>query len=86
MVDENGTPVPTASDAITFEATGPATIVAVDSPDPASHELFQTNERHAFQGQCIAIVRSNSPGGELKVTASAPGLTSRSVTLQASAK
>ncbi len=65
VVDENGTPVPTASDAITFEATGPAKIVAVDSPDPASHELFQTNERHAFQGQCIAIVRSNSPSGEV---------------------
>ena len=83
IVDENGTRVPSAADSVTFAVAGPAEIVAVDSADWASHELFQTKQRQAFQGECIAIVRANSPSGEIKITATADGLTPGSVSLTA---
>ncbi len=83
IVDENGTRVPTAADAVTFTTAGPAEIAAVDSSDWASHELFQSNHRQAFQGECIAIVRANSPTGQIKITATAEGLTPGSVSLTA---
>jgi beta-galactosidase len=81
IVDENGTRVPAAADGVTFTTAGPAEIAAVDSADWTSHELFQTNHRQAFQGECIAIVRANAPSGEIKVTAKADGLTPGSVSL-----
>jgi beta-galactosidase len=68
---------------ITFAISGPGVIAAVDNADNASHEPFQANERHAFQGQCIAFVKASAPSGKMIVTASAPGLKSGSITIQA---
>ena len=73
VVDENGMLVPGADQLIAFRATGPGVIAAVDSADNASHEPFQASERHAFQGQCLAIVKA-SGAGRIAVTASSPGL------------
>jgi beta-galactosidase len=83
VVDERGVPVPGANDLITFAISGPGVIAAVDNADNASHEPFQANERHAFQGQCIAFVKASAPSGKMIVTASAPGLKSGSITIQA---
>src|SRR3712207_7238081 len=47
VVDAGGTIVPGASDLITFKATGPGRVVAVDSGDNASHEPFQASQRRA---------------------------------------
>ena len=83
IVDENGIRVPAAADSVTFTTVGPAEIAAVDSADWMSHELFQTNHRQAFHGECIAMVRANAPSGEIKITATAEGLTPGSVSLTA---
>ncbi|MEA3187853.1 MAG: beta-galactosidase [Chthoniobacter sp.] len=82
--DENGVLVPTAENEVRFELSGPGVIAAVDSGDNESHESFQAHERKAFQGRCLAIVRATSPG-TLKLTASSAGLSSSSVTIEASA-
>lgn len=74
VVDANGIVVPNASDLITFKATGPGRVVAVDSGDNASHEPFQTSERRAFQGRCFAMLKASAPRGRINVTATAPGL------------
>ena len=82
VVDEKGVRVPNAGDLITFKLSGPGVIAAVDSGDNASHEPFQASERHAFQGQCFAIVRVTVPLGKIVLTASAPGLTGSSITIE----
>ena len=82
IVDEHGVPVPRANDLITFAISGPGVIAAVDNADNASHELFQTNERHAFQGRCVAFIKAGAPSGKMIVTASASGLKSGSITLK----
>jgi beta-galactosidase len=82
VVDERGVRVPAAGDRITFQVDGPAALVAVDNGNPASHEAYQGRERSAFRGRCLALVRATADGGPITVTASAPGLSAGSVTLE----
>ena len=75
VTDTNGVLVPDATDFITFELSGPGRILAVDSGDNSSHESFQAGARHAYQGQCVAILQSTASPGEITLKAAAPGLT-----------
>lgn len=74
VVDDKGVRVPDATDLITFTTTGPGTVVAVDNADNKSHELFQTNRRHAYEGKCVAVVKARGSKGVITISASAPGL------------
>ena len=78
VVDENNIPVPNAADLITFKLTGTAKILAVDNADNSSHEIFHSSQRHAFQGQAIAIVQATS---RTTLSASAEGLRPASLAL-----
>jgi beta-galactosidase len=84
VVDKHGVPVPRANDLITFNISGPGVIAAGDNADNASHEPFQANERHAFQGRCVAFVKAGASSGKITLTASAPGLQTGSVTIKTS--
>jgi beta-galactosidase len=84
VADENGVTIPWADDLISFKISGIlATIVAVDNGDIASHEPFQASERHAYQGRCVAIIRTDTTSTPDKaiLTASSPGLTGGSITI-----
>lgn len=81
VVDDKGVAVPGANDLITFEATGSGSIVAVDSADNADHDPFQAKQRRAFQGTCEALIKANKAGGQITVSARAPGLTGAKVTI-----
>jgi len=83
VVDQSGIPVPSANDLISFKISGPGVVVAVDNADNASHEPFQASERHAYQGECVAFVKATAPSGKIVVTASATGLRSDDVVIQA---
>jgi beta-galactosidase len=86
IVDANGTLVPGAQDVIAFKVTGPGIIAAVDSGDNTNHEMYQATQRTAFLGQCIAILKATANSGAITLTASAPGLTPGSVTIQVAAE
>lgn len=86
IVDANGVAVPDATPAITFKTSGPGAVVAVDSGDNASHEPFQASERRAFQGRVFAMVKASASNGKILVTATAPGLESNAVSIDAVAK
>jgi beta-galactosidase len=83
IVDSDGITIPRAGDLIAFKVAGPGVVAAVDNADNASHEPFQTNSRHAFQGECVAFVRANAEYGKIKLTATAPGLKTGSLTIKA---
>jgi beta-galactosidase len=83
ILDDHNTVNPMAADEIAFQIQGPATIVAVESSDPASHESFQAVQHQAFRGRCVAILRATASKGEIKITATAPGLASDTVKLAA---
>lgn len=83
IADENGIPIPDASNLVSFKITGPAIIAAVDNGDNTSTEPFHASERRAFQGRCHAMIRASAEGGKIRVTASVPGLKDDSVHVEA---
>ncbi len=84
VADKDGRTVPRASDRVTFSLNGPGDIVATDNGDATSLESFQSPSRNAFNGMALAIVRTRvGQAGKLILTASAPGLGSTRITLNA---
>jgi beta-galactosidase len=79
--DEQGRVVPVAMNEISFNVEGEGKLTGVDNGDPSSHEDFKTNRRRAFNGLCMAIVQSTASAGSIRVTATSPGLTSASLTV-----
>ncbi|MGI8498108.1 MAG: beta-galactosidase GalA [Gemmatimonadaceae bacterium] len=81
VVDGRGLVVPVADNSITFRVTGAGTLIGVGNGDPSSHESDKGNSRRAFNGLCMAIVRSTKDPGELRVEATSPGLASATVAI-----
>ena len=83
VVDENGVQAPNAGDLITFMTTGPGVIAAVDSGNNNSHEPFQASERRAYQGRCFTMLKATATSGRITIKASASGLKSSSIMIEA---
>ncbi len=83
--DKDGLIAPHADQRVHFEIEGPGEIVATDNGDPTSLESFQTRDRKAFHGLCLAIVRGKAgPPGEIKLTATADALSTGTTIITAS--
>lgn len=64
ITDKNGITVPRANPLVTFSIDGPGRIIATDNGDPTNLVPFPSCERQAFNGFCLAIVRTmpHQPG------------------------
>jgi beta-galactosidase len=71
--------VPVADNEVTFEMQGEGKIIGVDNGYLASTEDYKGNRRKAFNGRCMAIVQSTAKPGQIRVTATSPGLKSNSL-------
>ncbi|HUC84264.1 MAG TPA: beta-galactosidase GalB, partial [Candidatus Acidoferrales bacterium] len=75
VTDQHGLTAPRADNRIHLEIDGPGEIVATDNGDPTSFESFQSHDRQAFHGLCLAMVRGQAGRpGSIKLTATANGL------------
>ncbi|MEJ6981783.1 glycoside hydrolase family 2 TIM barrel-domain containing protein [Pedobacter sp. P351] len=79
LVDANGVPCPNSDNLIKFSISGPGRIAAVDNGDITSHESYQANERQAYQGKAIAIIKGVKGSGKIIVKAQAEGLEAASL-------
>jgi beta-galactosidase len=86
ITDANDTELPRANDLISFTLSGPGEIAAVDNGDNSSHEPFQSTQRHAYNGECVAFIRATSTVGKIKLSASAPGLPPASIVIHTGEK
>ncbi|MEV6172352.1 glycoside hydrolase family 2 TIM barrel-domain containing protein [Streptomyces sp. NPDC051954] len=75
VVDARGVVVPDAGHLITFDVTG-GSLAGLDNGRQESAERYQASTRTAFHGKALAMVRSGTKAGTLKVTARAEGLRS----------
>ena len=82
VVDANGVLCPNTDQQLIFSASGPGAVVAVDNGHLASHEPYQALARHAYQGQCIAVVKASANAGKIVLKATAPGLADGTLTLE----
>jgi beta-galactosidase len=85
VTDSEGRLVPTARNMVRFTVTGSGTLAGVANGDPSCHEPNQANYRSAFNGLCMLLVRAGRRPGKIRITASAPGLTSASAVLHVTA-
>jgi beta-galactosidase len=86
LVDKNGVRSPNTPVKVKFDISGPGEIVSVDNSDNLSHERYKANAHTTHKGMVLAIVRATANSGAIKLTASADGMESVSVTMQAKAK
>lgn len=82
VLDEASNFAPTAENLITFDVAGEGRIIGVDNGNPASHEPFQTDQRIAFNGLCLAIVQSTPTPGKIRMVARAEELVQASLEVE----
>lgn len=81
IIDARGVVLPDAEDLIAFEVRG-GSLAGLDNGREESAERYQASTRTAFHGKALAIVRSGTAVGSLKVTARAEGLRTGTVTVR----
>ncbi|MGI5430538.1 glycoside hydrolase family 2 TIM barrel-domain containing protein [Streptomyces sp. CA-179760] len=82
VVDRHGVVVPGAEHLISFEAAG-GSLAGLDNGRQESAERYQASTRTAYHGKALAIVRSGTKPGTVKVTARADGLRTGTATVRA---
>ncbi len=85
ILDAQGRVVPDADGEVTFQIQGAGKIIGLDNGNPLSHEDFKSGHRKAFNGLCLAILQSTAKPGQIRLTATSPGLRSRSIAIATSA-
>jgi beta-galactosidase len=86
IVDKDDIVAPRAMNRVHLSLEGPGEIVATDNGDPTSFESFQSKERDAFNGLCLAIIRAK-PGrsGTITLKVASEGLKEATITLRSQA-
>jgi beta-galactosidase len=83
--DAQGRVVPTANSEVVFELQGEGRLIGADNGDPQSHESYQASRRKAFHGLCLAVIQATAKSGQIRLTASSPGLKTTSLTIDTQA-
>jgi beta-galactosidase len=83
VVDDQERMVPDAEHLIRFSISGPGEIAAVGSGNPTTTESYVGNERKAFRGRALVVVKTTGESGLIRLTAESEGLTSADVELKA---
>ncbi|MGW2635926.1 glycoside hydrolase family 2 TIM barrel-domain containing protein [Streptomyces sp. NPDC001348] len=81
IVDAHGVVVPDAEHLIAFDVRG-GSLAGLDNGREESAERYQASTRTAFHGKALAIVRSGTKAGTLKVAARVEGLRGDAVTVR----
>lgn len=81
IVDDDGTIVPDADNAVTFDVTGAGALLGLGNGDPGCRENDKASSRHAFSGLLLALIQSDGECGEIIVRATSPGLKACELTI-----
>lgn len=84
ILDSNGNIVPDADDIlVNFDVTGNGKVAGVGSGNPRDMSGFQQPKKKAYQGICLAIIRTETAPGKIYVKATAEGLKEASIVITA---
>jgi len=76
LLDRDNNPVPRADNRVFFEVGDLVALAAVDNGCQTSLEPFLADSRKAFNGKCLAVLRSGTRKGRTWIKASSEGLES----------
>lgn len=74
VTDADGNIVPDADDRVTFTVEGDGELVGVDNGSSPDHDSYKADNRKAFSGKLVAIIKATKNAGNITVTATAEGL------------
>ncbi|MCX8094335.1 MAG: DUF4982 domain-containing protein [Candidatus Goldbacteria bacterium] len=74
ILDKDGNFCPTANNRITIDVRGAGFLAATGNGNPINHAFFNANEIDAFNGMCLAIIKSYEKRGKIIIKAKAKGL------------
>ncbi|GGB00141.1 glycoside hydrolase family 2 TIM barrel-domain containing protein [Puia dinghuensis] len=74
ITDADGNLVPNADNELSIKITGEGTLAAMDNGYQADLESFRGTQHKAFNGLCLAIVRSKKKAGKITLHVSGAGL------------
>jgi beta-galactosidase len=83
LVDASGTRIPDSATLVHFSASGPASVIAVDSGNMVDHEPLQAAQRKLYDGNVTALLRATGSAGKVTITAAADGVAPGIITLEA---
>jgi beta-galactosidase len=83
ITDARGNIVPDANNLIRFEINGEGFIAGTDNGSETDLTSFKSSQRKAFNGLCLTIVQSKQKTGTIKLSATADGLQSSTVSIEA---
>ncbi|NJO25569.1 MAG: hypothetical protein HC867_07130 [Bacteroidia bacterium] len=58
------------------------TIISIANANPISTESYQQQQRKAWQGKCLAIIKSSHKAGKIVLKAKSKGLPSATITIE----
>ncbi|MDO6803730.1 beta-galactosidase GalB [Wenyingzhuangia sp. 1_MG-2023] len=79
--DKDGNICPLATNLVNFKIEGEGTLAAVGNGDQTSLASFQVNQRKAFNGLCLAVLKSTEKSGKITLTATSKELESATITI-----
>ncbi|HWB90990.1 MAG TPA: glycoside hydrolase family 2 TIM barrel-domain containing protein, partial [Puia sp.] len=74
MVDANGNAVPHAANLVHVTVSGAGMLAGMDNGYQADLESFRGPEHKAYNGLCLAIIRTKKTSGPIHIRVSCPGL------------
>lgn len=83
--DQDGNIVPDAKNNVKLTVEGAGELAGIDNGSSPDHQSYRDNNRNAWAGQLVGIVRSDGKGGDITVTMTADGLTPTTVTIPSTA-
>jgi beta-galactosidase len=74
IIDKDGNHQPNATNRLNFKIEGQGTIAGVDNADIKDTDLYVANNRKAWKGRALVVIKSNRNAGDIKLTVNSPGL------------
>ncbi|MCK5565668.1 MAG: DUF4982 domain-containing protein [Planctomycetes bacterium] len=81
ILDAEGNFCPMADNMVSFNVKGNADIIAVGNGDPTTTTSYQADERAAFNGMCLAIIRSQNTKETVCITATSDKLKASTINI-----
>ncbi len=82
LADNNNVRNPKAENLLKFNIEGPGTIAGVGNANPVSTESCQGNQRKAWQGRCLVIIKSTDQPGKILLRVSSEGIPSSEIIIE----
>lgn len=86
VLDKDGMVEPNADNRLTFEVKGAGTIAAVGNADLKDMDSYVGNQRKAWKGRAMVVVKSKRKAGKITLKVTSPGLESATLVIQTNKK